>query len=252
VTLAQRLGPSELSVEVGPKLENRRHDTAQMTIKEFLRATANDTDESSHYIVTPLDAPGASALVPELLLPSVLRCGGATEEPMRLHLWVSAGGTRSVLHSDPLDNLNCVFSGRKRFWMVDSVHNASFQRDTCGWTVSDLLARANGDDMAALGANELRKRYGYGAFAGNLDVRSIDLDSPKGACWAELPWWEADVGPGDCLYIPTGFLHHVYTPPGHSVAVNWWYHRPHQFDSEAGFGCEDSSPLRMSRGLLED
>ena len=33
-------------------------------------------------------------------------------------------------------------------------------------------------------------------------VRKIDLDTAKGACWSELPWWNADVGPGDCLYIP--------------------------------------------------
>lgn len=250
--MAQQLGSAELSVEKGPKLENRRHESVQMTMNEFLQAAAEDTEETSHYVVTSLAKSGASSLVPDLLLPSVLRCGGATEEPMQLNLWVSAGGTRSVLHADALDNVNCVFAGRKRFWIADSVHNNSFQHDACGWTVADVEARAAGDDPRVLGATEVRRRHGYGAFAGKIDVRKIDLGTTQGQCWAEIPWWEADVGPGDCLYIPRNFLHHVHTPTlGWSVAVSWWYERPEEFDAEVGFGCDDDSPLRMSRGFLQ-
>lgn len=36
-------------------------------------------------------------------------------------MWFSSGGTKSVLHSDNVDNINCLFSGEKELYMVDKV-----------------------------------------------------------------------------------------------------------------------------------
>ena len=37
-------------------------------------------------------------------------------------MWFSSGGTKSVLHSDNVDNINCLFSGEKELYMVDKVN----------------------------------------------------------------------------------------------------------------------------------
>ena len=34
-------------------------------------------------------------------------------------MWFSSGGTKSVVHTDSVDNINCVFSGNKSFVLVD-------------------------------------------------------------------------------------------------------------------------------------
>ena len=42
-------------------------------------------------------------------------------------MWFSSGGTKSVLHTDSVDNLNCLFSGSKELYMVDKVSCSSDQ-----------------------------------------------------------------------------------------------------------------------------
>lgn len=34
-------------------------------------------------------------------------------------MWFSSGGTNSVVHTDSVDNLNCVYAGEKNFVMID-------------------------------------------------------------------------------------------------------------------------------------
>ena len=34
-------------------------------------------------------------------------------------MWFSSGGTKSVLHNDDVDNINCLFSGTKELLFID-------------------------------------------------------------------------------------------------------------------------------------
>lgn len=34
-------------------------------------------------------------------------------------MWFSSGGTKSVVHTDSVDNVNCLYRGEKQFVMVD-------------------------------------------------------------------------------------------------------------------------------------
>jgi len=36
-------------------------------------------------------------------------------------MWFSSGGTKSVVHTDSVDNINCLFRGQKSFVMVDPI-----------------------------------------------------------------------------------------------------------------------------------
>ena len=62
------------------------------------------------YAVSPLPA----ALALDYPLPDFLRCGGGARKLHALNMWFSSGGTESVLHADPYDNLNCVVAGTRQ------------------------------------------------------------------------------------------------------------------------------------------
>ena len=34
-------------------------------------------------------------------------------------MWLSSGGTKSVLHNDHAENIMCVFKGTKEFFLID-------------------------------------------------------------------------------------------------------------------------------------
>ena len=51
----------------------------------------------------------------------ILSCGGYVNLLQDIVMWFSSGGTKSVLHSDNVDNINCVFSGEKELYVVDKV-----------------------------------------------------------------------------------------------------------------------------------
>ena len=34
-------------------------------------------------------------------------------------MWFSSGGTKSVVHTDSVDNINCLFRGEKMFLFID-------------------------------------------------------------------------------------------------------------------------------------
>lgn len=55
------------------------------------------------------------------MLLKCLLCGGFTDTIQDTVLWFSNGGTKSVLHFDATDNINCLMSGSKEFFMVDKV-----------------------------------------------------------------------------------------------------------------------------------
>jgi lysine-specific demethylase 8 len=58
----------------------------------------------------------------DIYLLKCLLCGGYTDELQDSVMWFSNGGTKSVLHYDAIDNINCLMSGTKELFMVDKVN----------------------------------------------------------------------------------------------------------------------------------
>lgn len=57
----------------------------------------------------------------DLILPRPLQCGGFQKVLSVGVIWFSSGGTKSVLHSDDVDNINCILDGEKRIVFIDWV-----------------------------------------------------------------------------------------------------------------------------------
>ena len=143
----------------------------QWPVVKFL-AKYNTTDA---YVVSNLD----KHMAPDVEIPELIKCGYATSYLDVNNFWFSSGDSDSVIHNDDQDNVNCVLSGKKRFFMVDPRNKTYVESDACGWTI----------------AGETGK--GYGAYGGPPVIDSANIDLKKFPRWAEVPWYEATVEAGD-------------------------------------------------------
>lgn len=134
--------------------------------------------------------------VPEFLrqdvfVPPPIACQDITQGNL-VHelLWFSSGGTKSVLHNDHAENIMCVFRGTKEFFLIDKEYQ-------------ELV-------------NVTERGYSQ------VDVDRVDLFKYPGLHNIEHHF--AFLEPGDCLYVPFLWVHHVRSSDV-NIAVNiWWRH----------------------------
>lgn len=157
-----------------------------------------------------------------------LRCGGFLNFLDVANLWMGRGGSASVVHYDDQDNINCMFSGRKRFvfmhpkWKKKFEAHPNSKKSKFGWVDADLD----------------RSAKGYGGFMGGVNASAMDLVKYPG--WTDVDWSYTDLGPGDCLYIPFQWYHQVSAAPQRSINIHVWYWRPNKFDASS---CEKKDDI---------
>lgn len=179
--LREKYGEVNVRVDYAKK-ENRAKSADVMTLTEFLN-TYNDSDQ---YLVDSLP----EEMWGEFILPPCLLCGGFTSRLQDASLWFSSGGSKSFLHMDTVDNINCLMSGVKEWFIVDLEHSKRIDMD-----------------------------HGEGDYCGaNVDK----IDMLKYPSLQSLPWWSARLESGDCLYLPYGWAHQV-TSHLRNLAVNIWW-----------------------------
>jgi ribosomal protein L16 Arg81 hydroxylase len=110
-------------------------------------------------------------------------------------LWIGATGFVSSLHRDLADNLHAQVSGRKRFTLVAPRQSA------CVYPNSFFDGVPNGC---------------------RVDIEHPDY--PRFPRLREAEVFVAELGPGDVIYIPRGWWHHVRTLEL-SISVNFWWAR---------------------------
>ncbi|XP_043194725.1 bifunctional peptidase and (3S)-lysyl hydroxylase Jmjd7-like [Amphibalanus amphitrite] len=182
--LRREFGSVELDVEQKKK-EDRSIGLTRMNVSEFLSVYK----EKDLYVVHSIQEEMRRDLA---LLPSA-QCGGLQRLMMDAVLWFSSGGTKSVLHYDELDNINCVLDGYKHFFLVDvdDAHHIEF------------------DHMEGLYSS--------------VDVTSVDMYRFPGL--RDVPWYNVTLWKGDCFYLPFRWPHHVISSNSRNVAVNLWFSR---------------------------
>jgi len=146
----------------------------------------------------------------DVLVPPPISCTDITSSNLvQDMLWFSSGGTKSVLHNDHAENIMCVFRGTKEFFLVDKEYQ-------------ELV-------------NVTERGYS------EVDVDRVDLCKYPGLHNIEHHF--AFIEPGDCLYTPFLWVHHVRSY-GLNMAVNiWWRH---------GVQVNFSSCDTKSRGPIKD
>merc|ERR1719350_2647801 len=98
------------------------------------------------------------------------------------------GISKSVIHSDDHDNLNCLISGKKRFIIFKN--DRKFLKHLPKYPERNEFGFVDEDHPNV---------KSYGVCAANIDVDRVDL--LKYPRWAEVEYWTADLGPGDCLFL---------------------------------------------------
>ncbi|XP_067946178.1 uncharacterized protein [Watersipora subatra] len=165
------------------KKENRSAPPVRMPFKEFV-SIYNVTDQ---YMVEPIPP----FLLKDFILPHHLQCQQLMRDIIvEAFMWFSSGGTSSVVHTDSVENMNCLVAGKKRFIFVSPQQ-------------SDLVPIDHPE----------------GAYSG-IDVDNVDLSKYPGV--PQVDFLYADVEAGDCLYIPFKWIHQVRSYD-RNIAVNIWW-----------------------------
>lgn len=129
------------------------------------------------------------ALAADCAIPGLVR----REEVAEGVLWMGSGGQVTPLHFDPAENLNCTVLGRKR-WVLFPPSAAR----------ALLVDDADGTDSMLSGLEQLTAGGRW---------RGGDIDTV----------YVCETGPGDTLYLPAGYIHHVFSSREPSAALNFWF-----------------------------
>jgi lysine-specific demethylase 8 len=179
-----------VTVEYGKK-ENRTKGSKLYSMKEFVEAYKKE----NIYLVAGVP----KYIMQDVLLPYSLRCGGYQSQLVDTVMWFSSGGTKSVLHHDNVDNINCLFAGRKEMYFIE---------------YPKYKAQVNLDHSEG----------GYSS----VDPDSVDLIKYPGL--KDVEFYFVQMEPGDCLYIPYKWYHHVRSYD-RNIAVNVWWAPLLQFNA---------------------
>jgi lysine-specific demethylase 8 len=108
-------------------------------------------------------------------------------------LWMGSGEQVTPLHYDPAENLNCTIMGSKRWILFPPDEGPNL-----------LVGGHDGSDSMLSSLDELTEG---GVWRGG-DVRQA---------------YEVTMAPGEILYLPAGYSHHVFSSREPSAAVNFWF-----------------------------
>ncbi|GAB1602999.1 bifunctional peptidase and arginyl-hydroxylase JMJD5-like [Argonauta hians] len=174
---------STILVETNKK-ENRSLPVKWMHFQEFVKIY----NHSDKYMVQ--DVP--PYLKKDVMIPCCIQCPDLFEDGFTTTvMWFSSGGTKSVIHTDSLDNINCLFRGDKDIVFVDPKYKDKIKLST------------------------------HGSYS-DIDVDRMNYtQNPE---LAEIEYHHGNMTAGDCLYIPYMWIHQVRSY-GSNLAVNvWWDH----------------------------
>ncbi|XP_065057677.1 uncharacterized protein LOC135685618 isoform X2 [Rhopilema esculentum] len=169
------------------KKENRTKGGYNIPLKKFIERYKKD----DIYMVNGVP----EHLQKDLRLPAPLRCESTRKMLVDTVTWFSSGGTKSVLHNDDVDNINCLLRGKKQLLFID---------------YNKYKSKVNID----------KPEGGYS----DMDVDKLDFVKYPGM--REVEYINATMEEGDCLFIPYKWFHQVNSwsnDNGMNVAVNVWF-----------------------------
>lgn len=196
------------------KIEERGGKSIQMPFDEFAKEIYKVSRKDELYAVIGLED-DQKALV-DIDFPEPARCKEIW--PQSVTLWMSAGGTMSVLHNDDAENFLILLDGTKELMLVHQ----------------DEVPNHYASIAEVRGASPVRQD--------NVDL----VNFPR---FANVSWQYGEMHPGDMVFIPHTYWHQVNSV-GRNLGINiWWQHREdfRWFDldkySALKFGTPDLPPF---------
>ena len=152
------------------------------------------------------------------------------------NLWVGRGRSRSQLHFDKENIVNCLFSGEKRWTLIDTRAHAS----EIAWVRGGRYNST--DDFLNAGTDWVA-----------VDTDSVDLRIHRGL--AKAAFTVLTQKAGDCIFVPYSMLHAVEKlDDGLGVAVSYMWQPMEEYDEEACSQIEGAlaAPSRLPSGATTD
>ena len=150
-----------------------------------------------------------------------MTCGPFKTRMVEVDLWMSGGGTSSILHKDAFNAMNCLYNGTKEWKLIEYIYEDKIYKS---WEPGSPL----------------------GGFS-KINVERVDLlKYPK---VKEVPWSYTTVNAGDCLFLPKSMYHQVksYGKMNTAVALlfsRFEYDKPKTMNfSECDKTKQDFTPL---------
>jgi hypothetical protein len=103
-----------------------------------------------------------------------LTCGTFKDHFVEVDLWMSGGGTSSILHKDAFNAINCLLNGTKQWKMIEYKYEDKINK---AWEPPEMIG-------------------GYS----KVNVKKVDLI--KNPMISEVPWCNLTINAGDCLFLP--------------------------------------------------
>jgi len=133
------------------------------------------------------------------------------------NLWIAHGRTRSQLHYDKENNMNCLYVGEKQWILMDT--RAYFKKLL--WARGGKYSSKS--DLLNAGTDWVP-----------IEVDGVDMRVHRKM--ADVPFYQFTQRAGDCVFLPYSMLHYVNkTNPGLQVAMSYMWVPQEQYDHEA---CE--------------
>jgi lysine-specific demethylase 8 len=159
----------------------------RVPLRAFVESLA-EPGSAAHYVMAPTwNFP--ATLQDDYRVPPY--CEGAAH--LRAKVWVGKAGTVTPTHRDVPHNLHVHLTGRKR-WLLFPPGHAS-------------------------------RMYSHGLFSGMPNFAQVDPERPdydRHPRFRGMPALGGVVGPGETLFIPSGWWHHTRTLDD-AVSMNFWW-----------------------------
>nr|XP_039253387.1 jmjC domain-containing protein E-like isoform X2 [Styela clava] len=130
----------------------------------------------------------------ELSFIKSMSCGGYQERISKVIFLFSSGSAQSALHWDMQENMHCLLDGTKN------------------WTIIHRKDR------------HILPKSDHSSVYSGIDPRSVDMY--KYPVMQDMPWYQALIEAGDCLFVPNSAPHYVKSGDSRNMAFSIWFDAP--------------------------
>ncbi|XP_072049796.1 bifunctional peptidase and (3S)-lysyl hydroxylase Jmjd7-like [Amphiura filiformis] len=194
-------------------VEMKKEDRSHLGFKKVPMSTFIDKyHEEDWYLVNLLP----DEMRQDVQVPKSLLCGTFRKYIQEGNLWMSSGGTISQIHYHGFHEIHCLQSGRKDFIMVNPIFAKYLEVvEENPWT---------------------------GTGHSTIDVDMINMYQYPDVEKAQWTW--TTLNPGDCIYVPAGYLHQVRAY-GRSISTTILFNLEPEFnDTDCGNATLDYTTLK--------
>ena len=146
------------------------------------------------------------------------------KRPDAVNFWMGDGRAITSMHKDHYENLYAVIRGKKTFILhppTDVAHiphklykAAKYKSVNGGFEVEDLLVEDKSPNCVKISLKQQEVPW--------ISINPLQPDFEKYPQYAKSKPITCEVNPGEILYLPSLWFHHVTQVHG-TIAINFWY-----------------------------